>query len=250
MIMSCIYSFSGLPFLLNGGDRFTGGFNSKELFIQCAEESIDGARKTFKKITLYVDFSGKEILKDLLYKFDDIVEVEVPEWSGYFFSYIKFLAFIEQLEPFIHLDLDFVINERLPDDILEKNIIVQFQEEFRLYKYRAYDYITQVENPDKIIYDYLMKGAYNPSAYCVGIFGGADLDFIKRYSKDVLRLAKQVKDSTLIKNLNTVLFLEQGYLSIKVQHEKKNVFLFHFSGIDFIHYIGTEKKNYNIINNL
>lgn len=242
--MKAIYSFSGLPFKSLDGDRFTAGFKTKEDFLSCAKESIQGARLSFNKIELYTDESGEEVLKDLIPLFDKVIGVENQDKYSFFFAYVKLQAYKLQKDPFIHLDLDLVLRERLPESILKSEILVEFEEFYKYYKELGYQYLQNSKDPLKSVKEYFNKPVKNPYARCTGIFGGSNIDLIQSYVNDVLKATDEILEMKIPKDLKTALWLEQGLIEIKLKEFHVTPTQLFWEGINYIHYNGTKKLNY------
>lgn len=242
--MKAIYSFSGKPFKTEDGDRFTAGFKTKSDFLSCAKESVAGARLSFNRIELYTDESGKDILNELLPLFDKVIIVVVSEVYNFFFAYMKFQAYKLQTEPFIHLDLDFVLKEKLPENILESELLVEFEEFYKYYKEIGYQYLQNSKDPLKSVRKYFSKPVKNPYARCTGIFGSSNIGIIQSYVNDVLKASNEILEMKIPKDLKTALWLEQGLIEIKLKEFNVNPTQLFWEGINYIHYNGTKKLNY------
>ncbi len=242
--MKAIYSFSGLPFMQKSNERFTGGFKSKKAFLACARESIAGARLTFNTVELYTDTEGKKLLKPLLSLFDKVVNVTVDKEYIHFFAYVKLKSYSLQEEPFIHLDFDLILHEKLSDQILSSGLIVEFPEYYKWYRDKAYEYLQKAKNPVSPVKEYFSKPVKNPLAYCTGLFGGNNIKLISAYTNTVLEATRGLQETNMVKDLKTVLFLEQGMVAVMASLHSIKPFCLYGSGVSYKHYIGKKKLEY------
>mgnify|MGYP003118272995 CR=1 FL=1 len=150
--------------------------------------SILTAKINYKNIELVTDPLGAELCSILQLPFSNIQilsnDKKVPHevWA-----YYKFKAYELQTEPFFHIDTDVFLNKRLPHHIENSNILVQDVETIEKTKrlvsllYSDYEKLFNENTPESYI-------NYSPDqkAYCMGIFGGNDLEFINQYSRTAI----------------------------------------------------------------
>lgn len=161
--------------------------------------NLKSIRKSYDKIILITDSNGKEIYKDLPWsevwvELNDVPIKYSKIWClGKLFAYRKIL---EKGEPFIHIDYDFFINKKIPDEILNSKVLVQSKE-----------YVLGGGHPllDKATYftDYFYKSCpvrnfaqniKSDLAYNCGIIGGTDLNFFDFYIKSSIDMILNPKN--------------------------------------------------------
>ncbi len=187
--MNAVYSFWSKPYLANG--KKIHGKVSQRMFNVCWMLSVYTAKKHFDKVKLVTDTEGYKALVDLDLPFDDIsLELDnIPEnILPEMWAYGKIVAYEMQNEPFVHIDYDAFIFNPPSEEFLNAGLIVQHKEFFWIINHVYYSNIR------KAVKDWGFESEfyYNNVAYgynC-GVFGGNDLEFIKKYVKEAKRLAQ------------------------------------------------------------
>ena len=172
--------------------------------------SLALANKNYNNVYLICDRFYLKLLGKLPFKkIFPILSIRKDQahiWSiGKIFAY-DFIA--HQNRPFIHLDSDVFLWEKLPEKLVNKSVFVQNKEHLsypneknrNLKFYPAYrvDYLRDLncKKIPKEWEDFINLPRSETFAYNVGIIGGHDLDFFKGYTK-------YVRDIINNKNYNT-----------------------------------------------
>ena len=111
----------------------------------------------------------------------------------------KLRAYSFQKEAFIHIDSDVFVWEPVPDRLLSADVLAQNAEAHPIAQ-RIYDpeqlqaVIQQVEGwlPEELT-AYVTRDHMH-CAFCCGIFGGCNLDFIRYYAEQSLHLVEEPKN--------------------------------------------------------
>lgn len=226
--MNAVYSFWSKPFLANG--KKVHGEVSEKLFALCWILSVHFAKRYFDKVKLVTDTEGYNALVELDLPFDNVsLELdEIPESIlPEMWAYGKLIAYEIQKEPFVHIDYDAFLFKPTTEEMLKADIIVQHKEYFHMSNHKYYSTIRQIVKQWGFENDYYYN--QSPYAYNLGMFGGNDLEFIKRYVAEAKQLAlfptrKMLND---LPNLERRLFpisFEQHILAAMCYEEKKEVF--------------------------
>ena len=139
------------------------------------------AKRQYKdNVELITDSAGEEFLiKGLQLPFDSVKVVldDYDNISSRLWAYGKIVSYSMQNEPFIHIDNDVFITKRFPDFIEEGELIVQhFEAQRETYQNGEVLVDNLFHVPDSYKKYHWENGAYN-----MGIFGGTDIEFIKKY---------------------------------------------------------------------
>jgi hypothetical protein len=175
-------------------------------------------KNIYGEVHLITDLKGKEKLSKIksFSSIDTSLEILPKDlrivWSlGKIYSY-KLIA--EKNEPFIHIDNDVFLFKELPDDIILNDLIVQHSEEDAYDFYEVEDFTKRIPNPF-----YLEKHKIHYGAN-MSIFGGYNIEFIKFYAEEALKLAidkdnqEFLKNSFFNKNFIPACIVEQYYMSL------------------------------------
>lgn len=245
-----------------GGDRLGFGFSSQYYFYLCCILSFKTWHTQGKKMVLVTDTMGKEMLVDFLGLPYDEVNLSLDNFreNTHVWGAAKVMAYGQQTEPFLHVDLDTFVTKKLPEYVWESRLLAQSNEYQHHYHSNYYSPIK-----DKLIYkDSIIErlDGDHDNTLCrpvnMGVFGGTDLAFIKKYS--ALSLEFFNMNSKTIGQMNGFMFsiiMEQAYLGDMAQvHDKKIDFLLRESWgvgtkefqksaheIGYTHLIGHSKKN-------
>jgi hypothetical protein len=189
--------------------------NLHELSLRCC-------LKNHGNIHLITTPKGKEFLGDLPYTSIEIFENEIDPKYSRFWALSKIYAFgqiAKKQKPFIHLDYDVFLFKPLPEKILNSRVCAQEIEVEKIQK------VYEIEKFNKVCNNkYLMENNKSDCAYNTGIFGGDDLEFIKFYVEEVLKLVEDPENFDLFdkeyfnRGVRLSTILEQYYLAICVSH--------------------------------
>jgi hypothetical protein len=132
-------------------------------------------------------------------------------------AYAKIKTYSMQTKPFIHVDGDVYLPQPIPEDIANAPLIAQNKEIGTDYYKQMMEKIIQ---PSSInMSDYLSDGIKEESvsSYNMGIFGGSNLAFIKKYCEEAQKLCDTNKNQCLNGNFN--LLFEQILFAYMVKKE-------------------------------
>jgi hypothetical protein len=102
--MKVIYSHKILPHVYKPFD---------DIFYDVAKKSIECAKK-FYKTKLYCDLESKDLFEKKGLVFDEIeILPEIQNYKGSIFSVPKILTMIHETEPYIHIDFDVLLFDKL-----------------------------------------------------------------------------------------------------------------------------------------
>ena len=141
-------------------------------------------KDNYQNIVLYTDSHGYEIFAeqlklpytDIIIQYDNLTCPE-PHWA-----YPKLLTYSLQKEPFIHVDGDVYLPNKLDNTIEMSELIAQNKEIGSSYYKSMMNHILQ---KDLLMPSFLKKELEKDSimSYNAGIIGGNDLEFIAEYCR-------------------------------------------------------------------
>lgn len=209
-----------------------GGWLSEEANMMCWTLSCLNAKKYYNNIELYTDKVGYHTLVErmklpydkvhLVYNSDSLV-VDFPY---YLWAMPKIYTYSLQDEPFIHIDGDFIFWGK--KDFNHPIIYQNEEKNVPLYEliYRS----LKKENVKDKEFSQCLYTDFVSEAANMGIFGGYDLNFIKRYSNNVLDFVKQqyLVSATFHNNHKDInCFLEQYYLLYLCRAQGEETYTIH-----------------------
>ncbi len=191
----------------------------------------------------------------------------------------KFIAYLEQEQPFIHLESDAFLWQRLPDELTDADLFAQNPEYFLAGTSNNYfpEHVEKVISqtakswlPQEWVWARATFTHHQKAVGC-GIFGGQDLPLIHSYSDLALRFINDSNNKKafqkLDSRLNYMLLIEQYLLGAYLDYHnfvtksarlKKISYL--FSSLDealapnnpyrYTHLIGPAKRNPNLLRRL
>jgi len=208
----------------------------------------------FYDVELYTDQNGYDFFIDKLKLPYKKVHVVLDDLNGFhkdFWALPKIKSYLMQENPFLHIDGDVYIWKPFPEELLKRGIISQNLEETTSYYKNMWNEIFPSLNfiPAEIK-NYASNN--NSHACNMGIFGGNDINFLKKYALKSFEFA--TKNNTLPDKIyggNFNIFFEQVLLFEMLQIEgKRSYFLLEDIYLDN-EYTGfgnfediPEKKNY------
>jgi hypothetical protein len=179
------------------------------------------AKKFFPRIHLVTDKNGEKLLKDINYTSVDTSLENLPKHISILWSLGKIMTYkiaADQGKPFMHMDGDVFLMKELPDSLFKNCDIFCQHKEFRAFNhYKVLQFFNTIPNKEHFA-DRLPEDAFN-----MGIFGGSNLKFIKKYAESALKIGLDEKN---INNIRNTYFeypfipaccIEQYYLSILVE---------------------------------
>lgn len=190
--MKIVYTYS-----TSNGLKPNMNFSNKETFIEMGQESIRLAKEHFgdENVYIYTDKVSYEFIKDV---FD--VKYEIVDFGRYrisFWNYPKLVTYSLQTEPFIHIDFDFLISEKISDNVLNSDIITE--------KIRG-------RNIPKLHCSFIDSDIWlkTPNIICSGLIGGNNLQIwkeLKEYADTI------VNRYDIIIHFNSLVGIEEVYVT-------------------------------------
>ncbi|MEW7290537.1 DUF6734 family protein [Aquimarina sp. 2304DJ70-9] len=264
--MKIIQSFWTKPAYHNSDDtnaRFNGGWpNQKNAFYSFALSALT-IDKFYSQNELYTDQRGKELFHDLLELPYSKIHTKLDSLNDYnpkLWALGKLVACADQKEPFIHLDNDIFIWDKVSYEIDNYDIIAQnVEEDFPNYS-KAFGYmLTNFESiPQELIHSFYKNGKI--LAHNAGFIGGKNFDFFQELKNKAFNLIET--NTHHLKNLdigifNTIFEQQLGHAltenkNLKVQYLFEEVApnfaeIIDFSSVPvsskYIHCIGYAKKS-------
>jgi len=228
-------------------------------------------RRHYDEVALYTDSVGKHVLIDLLHL--PYTEVNVV-FDGFkclphHWALAKVHTYSLQEKPFIHVDGDVYRPNAVNDRTASSPLIAQNREVGTSY-YR--DMMERViHNPDITLPECIVKTVEEDalSSYNMGVFGGNDLDFIRRYCDEVFSFFKvnRLNDNDSVnRNIECNIFFEQIILAALADTESMDVAYIidrllpdegysveefcdfdHFGQSAILHLLGGHKRNKRVV---
>jgi hypothetical protein len=208
---------------------WSGGYQSQpsQLILDLNKISLYLARKTFDEIHLITDSASKDSFKKL--KFDSVTtELDCVDTSyGDIWSLGKVYAYkiaAEKGDPFLHIDYDVFFWEKIASEFLSKQILCQWEEKNSYYSYDIPKLLKTCPNL------HLINNIQPKNAWNVGIFGGSDLDFIKKYAERSIEFTMDPENEVFWKRKDIFstmwqkpVITEQYYLEVCRIYYKKHI---------------------------
>ena len=158
---------------------WSGGYQNKpsEYVIDLHKLSAHLILKNYGEVHMITDSNSIDSFKDI--KFTTITtDLDSLPQHNHNWALGKIQAYriiAEKNQPFLHLDYDVFIWEKLPEDFLKNEVFAQEKEnDIKLYN------IEQLRI--NIKNNYILNFNFN-KAYNMGIFGGNNTEFIKKYAE-------------------------------------------------------------------
>jgi len=232
----------------SGGDKL--GLPS-EFTINLFKLSVFFAKKIFNDIHLITDSRSIPYFENIGFSSIstelDIVNCDYSKvWSlGKLYAY-KLIS--EKQIPFIHIDHDVFLLNKLDERILKADVFAQSPENIIKYFYQIDKLIENCSNLHDIDEFRELDLAYN-----VGIFGGNDLLFINEYAKKSIDFVLDPHNKYYwlefdsLKTWSKSVIAEQFYLSVMIEKNQKKIELLFPDGWpkNYIHFMGA-KSSQNI----
>ncbi len=264
--MKIIHSFwskpSTEPRVRKFEDRQMGGWLDKRYYYMSWVLSCLQFKKYYQHVELVTDSNGKQLLKDYLELPYDDVKVDLDSYNNFhpdLWAISKLHAYTIQTEPFLHVDSDVFIWDRLRE-VENKPLIAQNEDIGFEFYYKVWKEIQKhfLYIPEYMNSDYNSKLQINSCN--AGIFGGTDVAFIKEFACEALEfLNKNISNYSGVNLGSTVLIYEQYLFSSLARSKKKEVsYLFDqmsssylevstFSTVPskrkYVHLVGSAKRN-------
>ena len=189
--------------------------------------SVLQAKKYFNKVILETDDDGYDLLiNKLKLPFDEInltlnsLDKEFSE----FWMLGKIAAYNNQKDPFIHLDLDYVIYSPFADEYLNSEVFSENPEAGNYFNFTYLDKLVNLSNNLTVMPECFGK---SNRAVCMGIIGFNDINICKGYCSDVYKILFSKENSIFIKSLedkkNYCIIFEQYMLECYMKHIDKTI---------------------------
>lgn len=265
--MRAIWSFWSKPYLAQQGSTW---LSPTDHLYSCAL-SLECARRHFKKTELYTDDAGAELLiNKLKLPFSKVVTSlnDISHYDCAWWTLGKLHTYSKQSSPFVHIDNDVYLWKALPERFMRADIIGQNPEYFQTgsswYQPEKFDPIIKSQHwlPDEII-QYREQKLKTQMAVCCGIMGGSDLNFIKHYAKQAIKLINYSLTKKPYQPLYADnLLIEQYLLATHINYNRQCKPAYLFNSTDaafdptkskaagFTHLIGGAKRNQALMNRL
>ena len=223
-------------------------------------------KQNYEDVILYTDSMGYKIFHDYLqlpYK-EIIIQYDDLNCHQNLWAYPKLLTYSIQDKPFMHVDGDVYLPNKLPEKIEAGELIAQNAEIGTAYYKNMANWIMEapVSIPD-FLFEEMNKDSI--SSYNAGIIGGNDLKFIKEYCQTAFKF---IADNRLadvdneIVSINYNILFEQVLFHCLVEKKNKTVStviahsvldngytydefcnFYSFSKANLMHIIGGHKQN-------
>ncbi|MCF0254728.1 MAG: hypothetical protein HUK10_00360 [Bacteroides heparinolyticus] len=186
-IIQTFYSYADI----NNPIQDNAGFLSPDMNWKSMALSCLLLKKQFKEVTLYCNQRIKDLIIDKFQiPYDHIIEMPdfMDEYRGCnLWALPKIHTYSVQQEPFLHVDCDWFMFEKLSDSILESDIIGQnIEYDDQMYNHRTLEKLIS----NKCNIPLFVLNEYNKEPILrvinAGILGGNDIVFIQKYIQTIL----------------------------------------------------------------
>lgn len=205
-----------------------GGWRQKpdEFIVNLHKISSFLAKKHFKEVHFLTDNKSKEYFKDIPFDSVECIFDDLDIGYNNVWSVSKLLAYkhiCEKGDPFIHIDYDVFLWKGLQKRLKNAEVFAQCEEHNSYYWYGIEQFLKHCPNSG-LIKETTPKPLHGIN---VGIFGGNNLDFIKRYTQSSLDIIfdKKNKNFFLGENVfsehwNRAVIVEQYSLACAASYYK------------------------------
>lgn len=264
--MKVIQSFWSKPFFKENDDlnaRFKGGWLSASFFFYSCLLSCLKFKQHYGEVSLYTDDFGKELLIDKLeipYSkvFLDLNAIE--KYPPELWALGKIMTYSLQDTPFIHADTDVFVWDKLPERLLEADLLAQnFEFNFPKYREVLEMALQQFQNFSKELFPFYSQ-TNDVFAFNAGIIGGNNTSFFKEFKTRVFQIIddnlenlekidlgvfNMVYEQMLGFELANAKQIEVRFLKPKMNEAFTNVMKFHLVPVkeNYIHTVGYAKKS-------
>ena len=183
-------------------------------------------KKNYGPVTLITDDKGAKFLEGVAFETIRTDLNDLPREAGFAWGLGKIKAYglaAEAGKPFIHADHDVFVAKPIPKDLAESGVFAQHKEIDIDGLYDLEKFHRRLPNKG-LLERHRIRDAAN-----MGIFGGTDLEFIARYSRESCGLVLDRSNLRFMQNTNfrcswqpSVLF-EQYYMTLMADYEDKKV---------------------------
>ena len=161
----------------------------------CLALTVLKSKEFFKEIELVTDSEGWEIIKKLNLPFTSVKTIldDIPKEQHGFWALGKIYAYKAQDKPFVHLDNDAILWKGLPDWALNSEVFVQNTEDEKWFEDV---YMPEVNHANQTLKYFPPNWNITKEAFCTGIFGGTNIEFIQEYCNEALRFINDKKNKS------------------------------------------------------
>lgn len=218
----------------------------------CLALTVLKSKEFFKEIELVTDSEGWKIIKKLNLPFTSVKTIldDIPKEQHGFWALGKIYAYKAQKKPFVHLDNDAILWKGLPEWALNSEVFVQNTEDAGWF---TDVYMPEVNRANKILKYFPPNWNITKEAFCTGIFGGCDIDFIHEYCDEALRFINDKKNKSgwesITNKASYCIIFEQYILACIAQNKKANVTFFdkhlikeNLENLGYTHIWGAKKE--------
>lgn len=202
----------------------TADMNWKSMALSCLL-----LKKHYGKVTLYCNQSVRRlVLDDLKIPYDEVIEMPdfMKNYEGCnLWALPKIYTYSLQIEPFIHVDCDWFMFEKLAPSIIHSDVIgqnIEYDDQF--YNRRT---LEKLISNGCSVYPWVMDEYNSQSILRVvnaGILGGNDIDFIQSYVKVIKDFVSQ--NMTVLQKMNDGFvnsIYEQLFFYLLAKRENKTI---------------------------
>ena len=203
--MRAVWSFWQEPFAAHRA----GAWCSERTHLLAWALSVETARRHYPDTTLVTDDAGARLLLDGLGLEFGRVSLSLNRLRGTdtsWWSIGKLVAIGEQEEPFVHIDADVFLWSPLPPQLTSAPVFAQNPEPFErggsYYRPEAFEAVLAGGSgwlPDEWAWhrrrDVVLRGE------CCGIVGGTDVEFLRHYARQGLRLVHDPANAARLRSL-------------------------------------------------
>lgn len=197
--MKIIHSFWSKPFFHLEYNKMFGGWRSKEYFFMSWALSCLTFSKFYKDFELVTDNYGYELIKKLKLPYTN-VRIELDSLNSYprhLWAIGKLYTYSIQQEPFLHVDNDIFIWERLDSKLDNANLIAQNIDLDKGHYSYALDFLKKYEYTLSDLITEDIKLNKSIESCNAGLLGGQNISFIQDFSKQAFKFV----NSNLNKNI-------------------------------------------------
>ncbi|MBS7252939.1 DUF6734 family protein [Flavobacterium branchiicola] len=264
--MKIIQSFWSKPFFKENDDlnaRFKGGWLNANFFFYSCLLSCLKFKQNYGEVLLYTDDLGKELLIDKLEIPYSKVQLDLNSLQNYppeLWALGKILSYSLQEAPFIHADTDVFVWDKLPQPLLDADLLAQnFEFNFPKYKEVLETALKEFQNFPRNLFS-IYEQTNDVFAFNAGIIGGNNVSFFKEYKSKVFQIIDDNLDQLSKIDLGVFNMVYEQMLGFELAQEKQieirflkpkmneaftNVMKFHLVPIkeNYIHTVGYAKKS-------
>ena len=218
----------------------------------CLALTVLKSKEFFKEVELVTDSEGWEIIKKLNLPFTSVKTIldDIPKEQHGFWALGKIYAYKAQGKPFVHLDNDAILWKGLPEWALTSEVFVQNTEDEKWFEDV---YTPEVNHANQTLKYFPPNWNVTKEAFCTGIFGGTNIQFIQDYCNEALRFINDKKNKSGWESITNkgsyCIIFEQYILACVAQNKGANVTFFdkhlikeNLENLGYTHIWGAKKE--------